>query len=128
MVNRRQVLTGFLSIPAVVFANRLLAHQQVATLTFPPEAGPRALWGQAMLGGVPYGEPFLMEALPAAKGLATLRNTGIINLPPAPRSGTLEVAVYSAEYGLLGRSPIQVTGPIVAGCDVAITTVVFGKE
>ena len=126
MVSRRQVLQGFLSIPAVIFANKALAHQRTASLVFPVGAGPRALWGQALIDGLPYGEPFLMEATPAAKGVSTMRNVGAINLPRAPRCGVLEVEVFSAEYGSLGRTKITTNVKTVATDDsVVITSVVM---
>lgn len=124
MVNRRQVLTGFLTIPAVIFANRALPRELPHSLTFGPDHNARSLWGQATLNGLPYGEPFPMVADPSTQGRAILRNPGRISLPPAPCDGELRVEIWSAEYGRLGSSAIMLNGPVTKDCEVVIHSVV----
>ena len=93
------------------------------------DAAPRSLWGQIMVGDMPWGEPFQMVAEPASRGMATFKTPDVINLQDAPDSGQLRVTIWSADYGILGTSNLDtVGGPVTEGCTVAVTSIVVGPE
>lgn len=130
MVSRRQVLRAFIAIPAVIFANRALAHpsmsRQPEWLTELIEVKGNGLWAQVFVDGRPVGKPIEMEALPAERGHAIIRNTHEVLLPRMEFEGPLEVEVFSGEYGSLGRGPINLSSPVVTECDiVVVSSVVF---